>query len=57
MMTVDSIDIDYDLPALGTKVLVTQVGKSAKQGEWWPREQMRPLRPSRLPVLVRIASV
>ena len=57
MMTVNPMDVDYDLPALGTKVLVIPAGQSAKQGEWWPREQMRPLRPSRLPDPVRIASV
>ncbi len=57
MMTVDPIDVDYDLPALETKVLVIPAGKSARQGKWWPQEQMRPLRPSRLPAPVRIASV
>ena len=51
------IDVDYDLPALETKVLVIPAGKSARQGKWWPQEQMRPLRPSRLPAPVRIASV
>lgn len=57
MLTVDPINVTYQLPALGTKVLVIPAGKTAEKGEWWPREQMRPLRPSKLPASVRINSV
>lgn len=53
----EPIEVGYTLPALGTKVLVIPAGKSAKKGEWWPQEQMRPLRPSRIPDVVRISSV
>ena len=56
-LTVDPIEVRYDLPALGCKVLVIPAGKEASQGEWWPEEQMRPLRLSRLPEPIRITSV
>lgn len=55
-LAVEPIEVSYDLPALGTKVLVIPAGKTPEQGEWWPQEQMRPLRPSRQPSPVRIAS-
>lgn len=55
-LTVEPIEVRYDLPVLGTKVLVVPAGKQPSQGKWWPQEQMRPLRPSRLPEPVRIAT-
>lgn len=56
LLALDPIDVVYQLPALGTKVLVIPAGKTVEKGEWWPREQMRPLRPSNIPASVRIAS-
>ncbi|MCE8585354.1 beta-galactosidase [Bacteroides fragilis] len=53
---VSPINVSYDLPALGTKVLVIPAGKPETKGEWWPQEQIRPLRPAKLPQPVRIAS-
>lgn len=55
-VTVSPINVSYDLPALGTKVLVIPAGKPGTKGEWWPQEQIRPLRPAKLPQPVRIAS-
>ena len=55
-VTVSPINVSYDLPALGTKVLVIPAGKPETKGEWWPQEQIRPLRPAKLPQPVRIAS-
>lgn len=52
----EPIDVIYDLPALGCHVLVIPAGKEAGKGEWWPKEQMRPLRPSKVPAPIRIAS-
>lgn len=54
-LTIEPIKISYDLAALGTKVLVIPAGKTAEQGEWWPKEQERPMRPSVLPDPIRIA--
>lgn len=56
-LTVEPIEVSYDLLALGTRVLVVPADKKPSQGKWWPQEQMRPLRPSRLPEPVRIATV
>lgn len=53
----EPIEVRYDLPALDCKVLVVPAGKKPSQGEWWPKEQMCLLRPSRLPDPVRITSV
>lgn len=55
-LVVDPINVAYDLPALGTKVLVIPAGKPVEKGEWWPQEQMRPLRPAKVPAPLRIAS-
>lgn len=55
-VTVSPINVSYDLPALGTKVLVIPAGKPETKGEWWPQEQIRPLRPAKLSQPVRIAS-
>ncbi len=54
-LVIDPIEVRYDLPALGTKVLVVPAGKKTSQGEWWPKEQARILRPSHLPKPVRVA--
>lgn len=56
-LAVEKMEVLYDLPALGSKILVIPAGKKPEQGEWWPKEQAHPLRPSRLPKTVRIASV
>lgn len=55
-LQVDPIEVKYDLPALGCRVLVIPAGKKPSQGEWWPREPRQPSRPSHLPEGVRIAS-
>ena len=56
--TETSIEVMYDLPALGTKVWVIPAGQKPNKGEWWPQEPMQPLRPSQaqLPTPIRIAS-
>ncbi len=56
-LTLAPFEVDYDLPALAVKVLVVPPGKDLSQGEWWPKEQMKPLRPANMPEPVRIASV
>lgn len=55
-LTVEPLVVSYDLGAIDTKVLVIPAGKKASKGEWWPRQQARPLRPSRLPNPVRVAT-
>lgn len=55
-LTLPSLEIDYDLAELGSKVLVIPPGKTAAEGEWWPRPATRPASPDRLPEAVRIAS-
>lgn len=55
-MTAEPIDVTYELPALGSKVLVLPAGKETGKGEWWPKEQARPSRPSKAPAAIRIAS-
>lgn len=55
-LLVDPMEVSYELPALGTKVLVVPNGKKPTHGEWWPKEQKRSLRPSSLPKAIRIAS-
>ena len=52
----EPIEVSYDLPALGSKVLVIPAGKEAAKGSWWPQEQARPLRPSKVPAAVRVAT-
>ena len=47
MLTLDPIEVDYELPALGSKVLVIPAGKSAKQGKWWLETAAQPKRPSK----------
>lgn len=54
--TVPPFDVDYDLPGLGAKILVIPAGALASEGEWWPKEQQIPERPTNLPSPVRIAS-
>lgn len=52
----DTIEVDYDLPALGAKVLVLRKGAAPADGEWWPREPQMPARPTAVPAGVRIAT-
>lgn len=52
----DPIDVAYDLPALGCKVLVIPAGKEVAKGEWWPKEAARVSRPSKVPATVRVAA-
>lgn len=55
-VVVAPFDVDFDLSALGTQVLVIPPGATPQQGEWWPKVQPRPLRPSNMPEPIRIAS-
>lgn len=56
-LAVDQIEIAYELPPLGSKVLVIPAGEKPSQGKWWPKQQQRPTRVAKLPETVRIASV
>jgi hypothetical protein len=51
-----SFDVDYDLDALGAKVLVIPPGKTPAEGVWYPKPQKPVARPVTLPAPVRIAS-
>lgn len=55
-LTLAPIEVTYELPALGSKVLVIPAGKSAKQGKWWLETTTEPRRPSKVPAAIRIAS-
>lgn len=57
LLSIEPFDIDFELPALGTKVLVIRPGVSVAQGEWWPKAQPGPERPESVPAPVRITSV
>lgn len=52
----EPIEMNYDLPALGCQVLVIPADKKPSKGSWWPQEQARPLRPSKVPAAIRVAS-
>lgn len=54
-LTIEPFEVSYELQGLETKVLVIPNGKTAKQGDWWPKKQVEPARPSQLPKGVRIA--
>lgn len=56
-LAVSPIQVTYELGPLDTKVLVIPVKKNPEKGVWWPKKQSAIERPSRLPALVRIASV
>ncbi len=49
-------DVDYELAALGAKVLVIPPGKTAAEGVWYPKPQKPIARPTTLPEPVRIAT-
>jgi len=49
-------DVEYDLAALGAKVLVIPPGKIPAEGVWYPKPHKLEVRPSTLPPPVRIAS-
>ena len=55
-LTLAPIEVTYELPALGSKVLVIPAGKSAKQGKWWLETTTEPRRPSKVPAAIRIVS-
>lgn len=50
------ITVRYQLPALGSSVLVIPSGKQAEEGTWWPKEQPAIKRAAHLPASVRIAT-
>lgn len=54
--TVEPFEVNYDLADLGAKVLVIPPRTTPDRGEWWPKPQPLPVRPSVLPAPVRIAS-
>lgn len=54
-LVVEPIEVDYELPALGTKVLVLAAGASPAQGEWWPKAPAPIARPAKVPEGVRVA--
>ena len=53
---VQPFNVDYELAALGTKVLVIPPDKTPDEGIWYPKLQKPIARPATLPVPVRIAS-
>ena len=55
-LTIEPFDVEYDLSPLDTRILVIPSGAAPAAGEWWPRKQMLPLRPSGLPSPVRVVS-
>lgn len=55
-LTLEPFEVAYDLSPLDTRILVIPPGAAPGQGEWWPKKQMLPLRPSGLPAPIRIAS-
>ncbi len=56
-LSIAPIRVEYELDALGSKVLVIPAGKSAREGSWWPKHQPAIKRPASLPESIRIASV
>lgn len=54
--TIPPFDMDYDLAALGAKVLVIPPGKTPAEGVWYPKPQQPVARPASLPAPVRIAT-
>lgn len=50
------VEVDYDLPPLGAKVLVIAPKAIASEGQWWPEEQPLPKRPQVSYQPIRIAS-
>lgn len=55
-LAMPAIEVSYDLPALGSQVLVIPADARPEQGEWWPRKQEAVRRPATLPAPVRIAT-
>jgi hypothetical protein len=52
-----AFELEYDLPALGAKVLVIPPGKTAAEGVWYPKPQNpEPRQATSLPAPVRIAT-
>jgi hypothetical protein len=54
--TISSFDVNYELGALGAKVLVIPSGKTPAEGVWYPKPQQPIARPASLPAPVRIAT-
>jgi hypothetical protein len=54
--TIPPFDVDYDLAALGAKVLVIPPGKTPAEGVWYPKPQQPIARPASPPASVRIAT-
>lgn len=47
-------EVEFDLAGLDTKILVIAPDQVASQGDWWPKKQETPVRPSVLPAKVRV---
>lgn len=54
--TIPPFEVDYNLAALGAKVLVISPGKTPAEGIWYPKPQKPIARPATLPAPVRIAT-
>lgn len=54
--TIPSFDIEYDLPALGGKVLVVPPEKTPQAGVWYPKPQEPIKRSATLPPAMRITT-
>lgn len=55
-LTLDSLQVSYNLPSLGSSVLVIPPGKKPSEGEWWPKQALQIERPSESPSPIRIIS-
>ncbi|HWC59266.1 MAG TPA: beta-galactosidase [Verrucomicrobiae bacterium] len=53
---ISPFEVDYDLAALGAKVLVIPQGKTPAEGIWYPKPQKPIARPAALPAPIRIAT-
>ena len=53
-LTLPPLTVSYNLPPLGSKVLVIPAGKQPQQGTWWPMETKHKAKSTTLPNPVRI---
>ena len=56
LTTARPFEVNYDLAALDTKVLVIPPGKSPQEGAWYPKPQQPIELPAKIPAAVRIAT-
>jgi len=55
-LAVEPFDVEFNLPSLGSQVLVIPSGAKPEQGKWWFTDQQQPVRPSVNITPVRIAT-